>query len=211
MVNAAATLLTHNRRRIDKTIKARSGRTPLADEVDVLVSDDPLTDTIARVSELIDNEIAASSIAVLTRVNATLLGPMILLREDGIATNSPVGPGFMGRTGVAGALAWLRLAVAPDNAFPSESLETAIRRPPRGLSRRLAGWVGEQRSPRQLKALAGRLNQERDQLKVLEFTAQLEALRSLAARNADTVRLLTAIRDDIGLVVCRWFGCGVVG
>ena len=105
----------------------------------------------------------------------------------------------MERTGVAGALAWLCLAAAPENSLPGDALETAVRRPPRGLSRRLAGWVGEQRSPSQLNALAGRLNQERDQTKILEFTAQLEALRRLAGRNADTVKLLEAIRDDIGL------------
>ena len=199
VVNAAATLLTHNRRRVHKTINARPGRATLENEIEVLVSDDPLEATINRVSELLDNNKALNSIAVLARVNATLLGPMILLEEDGIPTNRPVGPSFMERTGVAGALAWLSLAVAPESSLPSDALETAVRRPPRGLSPRLAGWVGEQRSPRQLKALAGRLNQERDQLKIVEFTTQLEALRRLADRNADTVKLLVAIRDDIGL------------
>ncbi len=199
VVNAAATLLTHNRRRVDKTINARPGRATLENEIEVLVSDDPLEATINRISELLDNNTALNSIAVLARVNATLLGPMILLEEDGIPTNRPVGPSFMERTGVAGALAWLSLAVAPESSLPSDALETAVRRPPRGLSPRLAGWVGEQRSPRQLKALAGRLNQERDQLKIVEFTTQLEALRRLADRNADTVKLLVAIRDDIGL------------
>ncbi len=199
VVDAAATLLTHNRRRVDKTIKARPGRAALDNEIEALVGDDPLEATINRVSELLDSNVPPSDIAVLARVNATLLGPMILLEEDGIPTNRPVGTGFMERTGVAGALAWLRLAAAPENSLPGDALETAVRRPPRGLSRRLAGWVGEQRSPRQLKALTGRLNQERDQLKIAEFTTQLEALRRLADRNADTVRLLVAIRDDIGL------------
>ncbi len=199
VVQAAATLLTHNRRRVDKTIKPRPGRAALDNEIEVLVSDDPLEETINRVSELLDSDMPPTDIAVLARVNATLLGPMILLEEDGIPTNRPVGPSFMERTGVAGALAWLSLAVAPESSLPSDALETAVRRPPRGISRRLAGWVGEQRSPRQLKALAGRLNKERDQLKVVEFTTQLEALRRLADRNADTVRLLVAIRDDIGL------------
>ncbi|MYA74275.1 MAG: ATP-dependent DNA helicase UvrD2 [Acidimicrobiaceae bacterium] len=199
VVDAAATLLTHNRRRIDKTIQARRGRAALEPEIEVMVGDDPMGSTIARVSELRDQGIPLSSIAVLARVNVTLLGPMILLEEAGVATTKPVGPSFMERTGVAGALAWLRLAVADENSLPSDALETAIRRPPRGISRRLAGWVGEQRSPRQLKALAKRLKQERDQLKVLEFTAQLEALRKLADRDADTERLLAAIRDDIGL------------
>ena len=199
VVDSAATLLTHNQRRVSKTIRARSGRAALPDEIEALSSDDPLTDTIARVSELLNQGIPPSSIAVLSRVNATLLGPMILLKEQGTATNSPVGPSFMERTGVAGALAWLRLAVAGESRLPGDSLETAVRRPPRGLSRRVAGWVGEQRSPRQLRALAERLHQERDQLKILEFTAQLEKLRKLATGGATTVELLVSIRDDVGL------------
>ncbi|MDE0606523.1 MAG: ATP-dependent DNA helicase UvrD2 [Acidimicrobiaceae bacterium] len=199
VVDAAATLLTHNRRRVDKTIQARPGRAALEPEIEVMVSDNPMGSTIARVSQLRDQGVPLSTIAVLARVNVALLGPMILLEEAGMATNKPVGPGFMERTGVAGALAWLRLVVAGENSLPSDALETAVRRPPRGISRRLAGWVGEQRSPRQLKALAKRLKQDRDQLKVMEFTEQLEALRKLADHGADTVRLLVAIRDDIGL------------
>lgn len=199
VVDAAATLLTHNRRRIRKSINPRSKRPTLDKEIKVLTSDDPLTDTIAAVSGLVNNGVPPSDIAVLARVNATLLGPMILLAEDGIRTSRPVGVGFLERTGIAGALAWLRAAVAPENRLPGSSLETAVRRPPRGLSRRLAGWVGEQRSPRQLRALAERLHQQRDQLKVLEFTAQLDKLRNLAAGNANTVQLLVSIRDDIGL------------
>ena len=199
LVEAAANLLTHNRRRIHKSVSARSGRPTLADEIKVPAGEDPLNDTIAAVSGLLDNGVPPTDIAVLARVNATLLGPMILLEEDGIHTNRPVGESFLERTGVAGALAWLRAAVSAENRLPGSSLETAVRRPPRGLSRRLAGWVGEQRSPRQLRALAERLHQERDQLKVLEFTAQLERLRNLAAGDATTVDLLVSIRDDIGL------------
>ena len=199
VVDAAATLLTHNRRRVDKTIRARPGRAASESEIKEMVSDDPMSDTINRVAELRDQGVPLGSIAVLARVNVTLLGPMILLGEVGIPTNKPVGPGFMERTGVAGALAWLRLAVANENALGGDALETAVRRPPRGLSRRLAGWVGEQRNLRQLEALAGRLNQERDQLKVLDFSAQLERLRNLAKGDATTVQLLVSIRDDIGL------------
>ncbi len=199
LVEAAVNLLTHNRRRIHKSISPRPGRPTLDNEIKGPTSDDPLNDTIAAVSALLDDDVPPADIAVLTRVNATLLGPMILLEEDGIRTSRPVGESFLERTGVAGALAWLRVAVAPENRLPGASLETAVRRPPRGLSRRLAGWVGEQRSPRQLRSLAERLHQERDQLKVLEFTAQLERLRNLAAGDATTVDLLVSIRDDIGL------------
>lgn len=199
VVAGAATLLTHNRRRVDKTITPASGRDEGADALEIASSPDPLGATVAEVTRLVEQGVAPVDIAVLTRVNATLLGPMLLLGEAGIATSAPVDANFLERTGVAGALAWLRVAVAPDQALPSTALETAVRRPPRGISRRLAEWVGEQRSPRQLDQLAGRLNNARDQDKILAFAEDVRMLRGLADDGADTASLLAAIRDRVGL------------
>ena len=199
VVDAAATLLTHNRRRITKTISAAPGRSGGSDDLVVAQSPDPLAVTVDRVRELVDGGTRPRDIAVLTRVNATLLGPMLLLEEGGIATNAPVHANFLERTGVAGALAWLDLATAPAQRFASASVETAIRRPPRGISARLAGWAGEQSSLKGLRALAGRMNNERDQQKVSAFADDLERLRSRAEAGADTATLLAMIRDEVGL------------
>jgi DNA helicase-2/ATP-dependent DNA helicase PcrA len=199
VVEAAATLLTHNRRRIDKTIEASPGRDPREGDLEVSANPDPLAATVERVTDLVAAGVPPADIAVLTRVNATLLGPMLLLGEAGITTSSPVDANFLERTGVAGALAWLRIAVAPEQVLPPEALETAVRRPPRGISRRLAGWVGEQTSPRQLEQLAGRLNQQRDTDKILAFTDDVRMMRELAETGAETARLLEAIRDRVGL------------
>jgi DNA helicase-2/ATP-dependent DNA helicase PcrA len=199
VVQAAATLLTHNRRRIDKTIDAAPGRPHGSGELEIASGTDPLAATVERVTELVASGVRPADIAVLTRVNATLLGPMLLLGEAGIPTSSPVDAHFLERTGVAGALAWLRVAVAPEQALPDSALETAVRRPPRGISRRLAEWVGEQRSPRQLEQLAGRLNQSRDTDKILGFTDDVRMIRKLADDGADTAQLLEAIRDRVGL------------
>ncbi|MDW3217002.1 MAG: ATP-dependent DNA helicase UvrD2 [Acidimicrobiales bacterium] len=199
VVSGAATLLTHNRRRVDKTITAAKGREDGGDALEIASSPDPLGATVAEVTRLVEHGVAPADIAVLTRVNATLLGPMLLLGEAGIATSAPVDANFLERTGVAGALAWLRVAVAPEQALPATALETAVRRPPRGISRRLAEWVGEQRSPRQLDQLAGRLNNARDQDKILAFAEDVRMIRGLADDGADTATLLAAIRDRVGL------------
>jgi ATP-dependent DNA helicase UvrD/PcrA len=199
VVDAASTLLSHNRRRIDKEIDHRPGRPAGDGDLEIVDDGDPLTATISRVTSLVDAGVVPADIAVLTRVNATLLGPMVLLGEAGIPTNAPVDANFLQRTGISGALAWLRIAVAPEQVLPGEALETAIRRPPRGISRRLAEWVGEQRSPRELERLAGRLKQARDQQKVLDFADDVRAIRGLASEGADTADLLTAIRDQVGL------------
>ncbi len=199
IVDAATTLLSHNRRRIDKEIVHRPGRPALAGDLEIVDDGDPLRATISRIITLIEAGVAPADIAVLTRVNATLLGPMLRLAEAGIPTNAPVDANFLERTGISGALAWLRVAVAPEQALPGPAIDTAIRRPPRGVSRRLAEWAGEQRSPRDLERLAGRLKEARDQQKVLDFVDDVRTIRALAADGADTGALLTAIRDGIGL------------
>ena len=199
VVEAASTLLTHNRRRIHKEINHAPRRESLAGDLEIARGGDPLRATIDRVTSLVESGVSAADIAVLTRVNATLLGPMLLLEEAGVATSAPIDTNFLERTGIAGALAWLRVAVAPQQGLPGPALETAIRRPPRGLSRRLGEWVGEQRSPRDLERLAGRLNQARDQKKVLDFADDVCSIRNLADEGADTSDLLTSIRDRIGL------------
>jgi len=199
VIDAASTLLTHNRRRIDKTITAAPGRGPVEGELQISADTDPLAATVGRVTELVESGVEPSAIAVLTRVNATLLGPMLLLGEAGIPTSAPVDANFLERTGVAGALAWLRVAVAPERSLPATALETAVRRPPRGISRRLAEWVGEQRSPRELEQLALRLNQARDTDKIVAFTDDVRLIRRLADDGATTRDLLEAIRDRVGL------------
>lgn len=199
VVDGAATLLTHNRRRITKTIDAAPGRTGEASDLTVAQSPDPLTVTVDHVQALVDAGTRPRDIAILTRVNATLLGPMLVLEEHGIRTNAPVAASFLERTGVAGALAWLDIATAPAQRLGAGSLETGIRRPPRGISARLAGWVGEQRSVRDLRSLAGRLNNERDQQKIMAFADDVEMLRAKVDDGATTSDLLMAVRDTVGL------------
>lgn len=198
VVDGASTLLQHNRRRIAKTIEARPGREPTDDALDARRTPDPTSVTVDHVVGLLDTGIAPTDIAVLTRVNATLLGPMLGLDAAGVATTAPIGAAFLERTGVAGALAWVRLATAPARSLPGAALETAIRRPPRGLRRTIAGWVGEKRSIREIVELASRLNEARDQNKVADFAADLQRIRDLAD-DADTETLLVAIRDEVGL------------
>ena len=200
VIEGARTLLSHNRRRIDKTILPRADRPAEPDDLRVVDGADPTAATVATVQGLVDDGVAPGDIAVLTRVNATLLGPMLGLDAIGVPTTAPIDPRFLERTGVAGVLAWLRLATAPAKRLPGPDLETAIRRPPRGLRGRLCEWVGEKRSVPELLDLAGRLNEARDQTKVADFATDLARLRDLADdTETDTATLLIAIRDEIGL------------
>ncbi len=202
VIDAASNLLSHNQRRIDKQISAppsdsgvRSARAPV-------VKAGPETAGALReaVAALVDDGVPPRDIAVLTRVNSTLLVPQIVLGDMGVAADAPLGSGFLERTGVAGALAWLKLAVAPRHALPSGALSDAARRPPRGLSPRVIEWIGEQRSVGAVRALAGRLSDDRTAAKIDEFADDIDMLRQRTANERLTTQsVLEAVRDDLGL------------
>jgi len=198
VVEGVTNLLTHNRRRVPKKIAAAPDRHEDDGELLTVTAPDTTTATFDHTMALLDQGVQPRDIAILTRVNATLLGPMIALGEAGVPNSAPIGVAFLERTGIAGALAWLRLATAPARRLPGPAIEVAARRPPRGLSRRVTEWMGENSSTRELVQLAGRLNKERDQKKVSDFVADLSAVRAVAEQGT-TEAVLVAIRDKVGL------------
>ena len=202
VVEAASNLLSHNLHRIPKEIVAGPGRagraagTALgAEDADVdlgksrrrrhrlpfsrrrveVVADGGAA-VVERVRNLVGDGAEAKDIAVLTRVNSTLLAPQILLSEAGIDCMAPVGPWFLERTGVAAALAWLRLATCGSAQLPAGALATAARRPPRGISPRVIEWIAEQRNVGALRRLAGRISDERTSQRVQDFAEEIERI-----------------------------------
>ena len=199
VVEAASNLLSHNVHRIDKEIVARRGEASAPAAVAVEVVADGGAAVVERVRSLIGAGAEAKHIAVLTRVNSTLLAPQILLSEAGIDCMAPVGPWFLERTGVAAALAWLRLATAGSSQLSAAALATAARRPPRGISPRVVEWIAEQRNVGALRRLAGRISDERTSQRVQDFADEIERIGAMALDGADTLRLLEAIQHGTEL------------
>lgn len=204
VVAAASTLLSHNRRRVAKTIHAAPGRLDRPDgdgagPIVALTTSHPATALVERVQSLLATGARPTDIAVLTRVNATLLAPLVALDEAGVACSKPVDVGFLERTGVSAALAWLSLATAPSSALPESALGVAARRPPRAIAPRVVDWIGEKRTTREIADLARRMRNERDAEKLTGLVDDIETVRRLADHGASTRRLLEAIRDDVGL------------
>ncbi len=196
VVHAADRLLRHNRRRVPKQITA-------AAETDGLVihqaGDDSVTATVAAVRA----EIAAGrqpvDIAVLTRVNSLLAPVQAGLIQAGVPVSGGVREEFLQRTAIRAALAWLRLAT--DDAFQPDDINEALRRPSRSLHPRIAEWVGEQPSVAGLLRLAGRITNDKDSQRIAEFAADIERLRSEAARpgTQQAARVLRTLSDGLGL------------
>ena len=201
VVEAASNLLSHNVRRIGKEIEPRPDH-PVGIE-EPAVETETVTDggaaVVKRVSQLLGEGARPSDIAVLTRVNSTLLAPQVLLSEAGIECMAPVGPWFLERTGVAAALAWLRLATTGPARLPAGALATSARRPPRGISPRVVEWIAEQRNVGAIRRLAGRISDERTAQRVLDFADEVERLADMAREGADTLSLLESIRSGTQL------------
>ena len=154
---------------------------------------------VDRVRSLVGGGAEARDIAVLTRVNSTLLAPQVLLSEAGIDCMAPVGPWFLERTGVAAALAWLRLATCGTARLPAGALAIAARRPPRGISPRVVEWIAEQRNVGALRRLAARISDERTTQRVEDFADDVERLSETARDGAGTLQLLEAIQHGTDL------------
>ncbi len=200
VVDAATSLLSHNRTRILKKIRpAETADGGVDDAVLIRQEPDAVAATYDRVAALLGDGVSPRDIAVLTRVNSTLLGPMLTLEESGVGTTAIIDDAFTQRTGVAGALAWLRLATAPERALPGHEMLSAARRPPRGLSARVIEWMSERSSPKDLMRLAEYLREERDQIKVTDFVADLMRLRQLVDDDGTTEQVLLFVRDELGL------------
>src|SRR5690606_30981382 len=109
---------------------------------------DDRADAVAATVDAVDAAFADGArpdqVAVLARVNATLVPVQVALATRGVSIAGGVGPEFTERVGVRAALAWLRLAHA--TTFHAADLFEATRRPSRGVSPRAREWISEQQS-----------------------------------------------------------------
>jgi len=198
VVDSAVRLLSHNRRRVAKTIRA--GRTASGGlEVVAHPPGAGVTAALERVHDWLERGSAAGEIAVLTRVNALTLAPIAALVQADVPVASTARPDVLERTGVRAALAYLRIATAPEDHIGGAELAEVLRRPSRGLPpwvaerlRRRASW-----SARALVGLAGRAA-DKDAAKLGRFVDDVAALRA-AASSSDSASLLRYVRVEVGL------------
>lgn len=203
VVTAARNLLTHNRRRVAKEIRAAAhDDDPGALDVRRVPAGEVATTAFAIVRGLLDGGAEPSSIAVLSRVNAALLPVQVLCARAGVPCWVAVTAAVLERTGTRAALAYLRLAAAIADGAPlaGPDLAVALRRPPRSLP----PWLVERVQRRRrwtldaLRSAAARLD-DRAADRYSDLLGRLTRLGSTVAAGADTASVLGALRDDIGL------------
>jgi DNA helicase II / ATP-dependent DNA helicase PcrA len=200
IVATARTLLELNRVRVPKRIEAAAGADPAAEamRVETHPADRAAATAVEAVRAWRAEGTGDEEIALLARVNSLLLAPQIALWSAGVPVRSSVRPETLERTGIAAALAWLRLAVDPDGLIPAD-LETVRRRPSRGFPRWISKWLANCRSLADLRTVADRIDDARVAGRIGEMADDIEQLAGLARSGADTAALLVAVRDRIGL------------
>jgi DNA helicase-2/ATP-dependent DNA helicase PcrA len=203
VVEQATALLGHNRRRVSKAIRPGPAARQGPDSIRVVThgTETGATELVNAVRGWLDDGARPTDIAVLTRVNALLLAPQVALDESGVPVASALRAGVLERTGARAALAYLRIATAPDGGIAASDVVEILRRPSRGLPQ----WFPDRLRQRRTWSLdgIGRLAGAvpgKEAPKVERLAAELERLVGKArARRATTDGLLRIIRDDMGL------------
>ena len=201
VVHAASNLLTRNAVRVAKTIRPASESTaPEGTELVVAPSrTGPATQTAARVRELLAAGADAADIAVLSRVNASLIPVQVLLGHEELPFDTRGDSRFLQRGGVKAALAWLEVATAPVDRLPPAALREAARRPKRGMSNGLLDLLARPRGLEGLEGLSLWLEEKgraREADKLEAFCRDVEAVRRVSSKG--TAAILRVVRRQIG-------------
>jgi hypothetical protein len=173
--------------------------------VRAVTSDDMGPVAVEAVRQWADGGVPYSDMAVLTRVNSSLLPVQLLLDQADIPCRAAVGPWILERAGTAAALAYLRIAADP-NRISRSDLRATVRRPSRKISPKAIEMLTRDAvtSLRSIRGLAAWLADKdafaKDADRVDAYAADLEALAQAMARpGTTTADLLRFVRDTIGL------------
>jgi len=202
IVRGAQTLLGYNRRRLPKEVSAAPGRAE--EDGALVVRPIPVDDLTVAARDQVAGWLAdgapADDIAVLARVNAVLLPIQVLLARSGITCTRAVGTELLGRTGIAAALAYLRMGLAPGD-IAREDVAATVRRPSRKIARNVMEMMG--RRPRtsvaDLRSLGDWLFGD-DAERVHTYANDVELVAQAVSRSgASTAGVFDVVRRKVGL------------
>ncbi len=196
IVDTAATLLTHNRRRVDKEIVAQDETSP--DDA-VVVRRVPSAELGVRGAAQLAAWLDAGErdLVVLSRVHAALIPLHLACQEAAVPTRVEIEPNWVNRTGVGAAFAWLRIALFPDTISGAD-LAHAVRRPPSGVAGIVGELVGDRPTGLQELRRIGRTLDGRQAAMWWKLVDRIERVSRLG-RGGETAEILAAVVDDEGL------------
>ena len=166
-------------------------------EVRTLAGDELAIDAADQIEKWIGDGVHPSAIAVLSRVNSSLIPVKASLAGRNVPTNNLLTSESLNRTAVRALFAWMRLAMEPERMRTGDVIE-AIRRPSRGLTTVARELLNNRATSLQDLASAGSRLDAKQAARWNDFMHDLERSIDVADEGSSgtLVRLLT---DDIGL------------
>ena len=195
VVESAINLLGYNKRRVDKTIRSVSERQGL--EIVSMPGDELGMTAANHIATAIEGGAEPEAIAVLSRVNSSLLPVHVALREAEVPFRSPLTSATLDRTVLRAAFAWIRIALDPEQMGRNDLFEI-IRRPGRGITRLFGEIIGRRRGPFSLGELA-ELGETLDGRRADRWGELCDDIAHAAQSTASTPRLLDVLTHSIGL------------
>ena len=195
VVESAINLLGYNKRRVDKTIRGISERQGL--EIVSMPGDELGMTAANHIATAIKGGAEPEAIAVLSRVNSSLLPVHVALSEAEVPFRSPLTSATLDRTVLRAAFAWIRIALDPEQMGRNDLFEI-IRRPGRGITRLFGEMIGRRRGPFSLGELA-EMGDVLDGRRADRWGELCDDIAHAAQSTASTPRLLEVLTHDIGL------------
>ena len=195
VVESAINLLGYNMRRVDKTIRGVGERQGL--EIISMPGDELGMTAANHIATAIDGGAEPETIAVLSRVNSSLLPVHVALREAEVPFHSPLTSAALDRTVLRAALAWIRIALDPEQMGRNDLFEI-IRRPGRGITRLFGEMIGRRRGPFSLGELA-EMGESLDGRRADRWGELCDDIAHAAQSTASTPELLDVLAQSVGL------------
>ena len=199
VVEASVRLLSCNERRIAKTIRAARHGGANGEEALVVTragDADLAGEAACRIEAWLTGGVVPGDIAVLSRVNASLIPVKAALVDLGIPSSDLLDARSLERTTLRALFAWLRIGTQPERITRQDALE-AVRRPARGLTTVARDLITRHLDMDALAGLGSRLDGKQAQ-RWGEFADDLIAVAAAAAGN-EAAATVDMIVDDIGL------------
>lgn len=197
VVEQTATLLSYNSKRVNKTIRSAPDAEAGGFEVATHPGDQLGSIARDRVGSLLAGGAEPDSIAILARVNSSLLPVHVALAHDGIAFQSPISESVLDRTVLKATLAWIRIALDP-YAMTRNDLYEAVRRPQRGITRLFGEILGRRRGPFSVNELAS-MGRQLDGRRRTRWDSFCEDIELAADNTASTAGLIDTLDAEVGL------------
>ncbi len=195
VVESAVNLLGYNKRRVAKVINSVTNRQGLqvvtepGDQLGVTASE--------LIATVIDEGAEPGDVAVLSRVNSSLLPVHVALSTGEIPFHSPLTAAILDRTLLRATLAWIRIALDPDQMGRHDLFEI-IRRPGRGITRLFGELVGRRRGPFSMGDLR-ELGESLEGRRADRWGEFCDDIVYASRSTATTPRLLEVLAETVGL------------